>query len=189
VTTPTQEVLRRCALQARRELDDESRAAASRRIVGSFLRSAWFHAAANIGCYFPMWDEVDTSPVFSRTWQASKRIWCPVVANERRLHFIEVTRETRLRQSSFGLFEPEDGPSIDPFDLDVVVVPLVAFDAERHRIGMGGGYYDCTFARLSTRGNWQQPKLIGLAFDCQKVPKIKANPWDIPLFDVLTESR
>ena len=66
--------------------------------------------------------------------------------------------------------------------LDVVITPLVAFDEYGHRIGMGGGYFDRTFSFLGNRQSWFHPKLVGLAFACQKVEKIQPNPWDIRLF-------
>jgi 5-formyltetrahydrofolate cyclo-ligase len=69
-----------------------------------------------------------------------------------------------------------------------VLTPLVAFDEQHNRIGMGGGYYDRSFAFLKNRKQLIQPKLIGLAFDCQRVEKITANPWDIRLYSVITET-
>jgi 5-formyltetrahydrofolate cyclo-ligase len=186
VTSTSQNEQRRAGLAARRALDDAERNTASQRVTSRFLRSSYFYSARDIACYFSMWDEVETGAIVARAWQASKRVWCPVVADQRRLRFVAVTRETRLVSSAFGLLEPDAGPVIDPLDLDVVVIPLVAFDTHRHRIGMGGGYYDCTFARLNRCSAWRRPKLVGLAFECQKVRKIKANPWDIELDAVIT---
>ena len=188
MSTASQSEIRRRALIARRDLDVEVRSLASRRIATTFLNSHYFYRAARIGCYISMPDEVATSDMFARAWLASKRIYCPVVASRRRLRFVEVTRESRLERSKFGLFEPVDGDEILPLELDVVIVPVVAFDGAGHRIGMGGGYYDTTFSALGRCRNSLHPKLVGVAFNCQKVPKIKANPWDIALSDVLTEA-
>lgn len=187
MSVPAQHEQRAAALRARRSLDAATRDAASRRIAAHFLRSSLFHAASSIGCFVSMPDEVDTTEILARAWSAGKRIYCPVVARRRRLRFVEVTRETTLVRRGFGLLEPEAGAEIEPLELDVVVVPLTAFDPYRHRIGMGGGYYDCTFAALRKRRTWLKPKLVGVAFECQKVPKIKANSWDVPLFEVITE--
>jgi 5-formyltetrahydrofolate cyclo-ligase len=54
---------------------------------------------------------------------------------------------------------------------------------------MGGGYFDRCFHFLKHRRKWLRPKLLGIAFDCQKVEKIVSNPWDIPLYQVITEIR
>ena len=80
------------------------------------------------------------------------------------------------------------GDEIDPLELDTVVVPMVAFDDAHQRIGMGGGYYDTTFSALRRPRAPRRPKLVGVAFECQKVRKIKANPWDIAVCEVLTEA-
>lgn len=71
--------------------------------------------------------------------------------------------------------------------MDVVVVPLVAFDVHCHRVGMGGGYFDTTFSFLSQAALWRKPRLVGVAFDCQRVGAIIPNAWDIPLDAVVTE--
>ena len=67
-------------------------------------------------------------------------------------------------------------------------MPLVAFDAECNRLGMGGGYYDRTLHFLLTRNRWHSPYLIGIAHDCQKVASLPIQSWDIPLQGVITES-
>ena len=96
--------------------------------------------------------------------------------------------ETELTLNRFGIWQPLSGRSLDVCELDVVVTPLVAFDQNGNRIGMGGGYFDRTFAFLRHRDNWLRPKLIGVAFECQQVEEISPNPWDIRLFRIFTES-
>jgi len=188
MTTPPQSVLRQDGLRARRALDAGSRAAFSEIITSRFLRSPRFLSAQSVACYLSTEDEVDVLPIISRCWAASKRVYLPVTAPGRRLRFVEVLRKTRLRRSSFGLFEPQEGDEIDPLEIDTVVVPMVAFDDAGCRIGMGGGYYDTTFRALRRPRALRTPKLIGVAFECQKVQKIKANPWDIAVCEVLTEA-
>ena len=104
------------------------------------------------------------------------------------MRFVETHPRTRLVRNRFGLWEPESGDEIFAQKLSVVVTPTVAFDEGKHRIGMGGGYYDRAFRTLKNKCNWLPTKLVGFAFDCQKVEKIPANPWDIPLYRVITES-
>lgn len=177
------------ALQARRSMTPAERSRASRRIVDTFLNSRYFLGSDTIGCFVSMWDEVDTSAIIERAWRAKKRIFLPVTASHGRMQFRETLPESLLSKNDFGLWEPVGSRPIDASELDVVVTPLVAFDEHRNRIGMGGGYFDRTFAFLAGRSQWLRPKLIGVAFDCQRIQKITPNPWDIGVFRVFTETR
>lgn len=73
--------------------------------------------------------------------------------------------------------------------LHLVLLPLVGFDARCNRIGMGGGFYDRSFAFLRGRRCWRRPLLVGLAHECQRVDAIKPRPWDLPLDAVVSERR
>ena len=134
-----------------------------------------------------MADEVDPLQIIERSWRANKRIFVPVLCGRREMLFREIRPDTRLRRSSFGVWEPENGATISRRQLDIVLTPTVAYDALNNRIGMGGGYYDRSFSFLRLRQRWLRPKLIGLAFACQKVEKIPANVWDIRLYKVFSD--
>jgi 5-formyltetrahydrofolate cyclo-ligase len=175
-------------LRARRSLSKQERLIASERIASRVLNSHEFMAARSLACYLAADDEVDTYAIVERAWRAKKRIFAPVVDFRGRMVFRELLRETELETNLFGLWEPNDGATISPNRLDVVITPVVTFDDAGHRVGMGGGYFDRCFAFLAHRNHWLHPKLIGLAFDCQKIEKIHSNPWDIGLYRVFTES-
>ena len=180
--------MRRRGLNARSEMSHTERDEASARIISRVVRLPEFMAARTVGCYVAMPVEVDTRHIFERAWCAKKRIFAPVIDFKGYMSFREVRRDTRLERNSFGLWEPVDSAPIAPAKLDVVITPVVAFDTDCHRIGMGGGYFDRTFAYLANRQSWLRPKLIGIAFACQRIEKIEPNPWDIPLYRVVTES-
>ena len=165
------------------------RARASRRITDQFLNSRYFLSSTTIACYVSTWEEVDTSPIIERAWCAKKRVFAPVIDGRGGMIFRQISPDTRLERNYFGLWEPVTGALIAAPKIDLVLTPLVAFDTSRNRIGMGGGYFDRCFAFLRHRRSWLHPKLIGLAFDCQRVEKIQTNPWDIPLYRIVTESR
>jgi 5-formyltetrahydrofolate cyclo-ligase len=96
---------------------------------------------------------------------------------------------TRTHVDRHGLVAPEGhGARIAPRRLDVVFVPLVAIDPSGTRLGMGGGFYDRLFAFRHRRNTWRKPRLVGVAYDLQRVPHITRKPWDVPLDYVITES-
>jgi 5-formyltetrahydrofolate cyclo-ligase len=182
------DVQRNCAMQARASMSAADRYRASQRVARHFLSSRFFFRSHSIGCYLSSPDEVDTAMIIERAWRAKKRIFAPVIDAERRMSFCRLRPDTTLIRNRFGLWEPINEVTIDARLLDVVVTPLVAFDDNYNRIGMGGGYFDTAFAFLGRRRSWLHPKLVGLAFDCQRLQKISPNPWDIRLSCVLTET-
>ncbi|MFZ9053842.1 MAG: 5-formyltetrahydrofolate cyclo-ligase [Woeseiaceae bacterium] len=184
---PSMKDLRRTALLARRALTDDERAIASARIVSRVVRSREFSAANTLACYLPMREEVDTTRIIARAWRAKKRIFAPVVDSVGGMTFRELRPETLLERNRFALWEPVGSAQIAAKDLDLVITPLVAFDRNLNRIGMGGGYFDRCFAFLKHRRNWLRPKLVGVAFDCQHVEKIEPNHWDIPLYRIFSD--
>lgn len=179
--------LRQSALLARRNLPAETRAQASASICRRLCERPEYYASTTLGCYLPMHDEVDTRAIFDAAWRANKRTFVPVLRGRAQMVFCEIDADTELEQNSFGVWEPVRGLVFDSRRLDIVVTPTVAFDRERNRIGMGSGYYDRCFAHLRNRQHWLRPKLIGVAFACQEVEKISPNPWDIPLYAVISE--
>ena len=178
---------RNAAKSARRALSPDFRETASRIISGRIIRMHEFVACQSVACYLPMPDEVDATSVIARAWRMGKRVYAPVIDRDGAMAFTELTPQTELRRNWYGLWEPETGAEISAKDLDLVITPVVAFDENRHRIGMGSAYFDRCFAFLRNRRHWRQPKLVGIAFNCQQVEKITPNPWDIPLYKVVTE--
>ena len=179
--------MRKSALRARRSMSAEDRAIASEKISAKVIRSHEFFAASAIACYLPMPDEVDPVRIIQRALCANKRIFCPVIENHGKMFYRRFERDSTLRRSDFGLWEPVDGEIISARNLDLVITPLVAYDDHNNRIGMGGGYFDRYFAFQKHAKRWLRPKLMGLAFDCQKVEKIGSNPWDIRLYSVVSD--
>jgi 5-formyltetrahydrofolate cyclo-ligase len=94
-----------------------------------------------------------------------------------------------MRRNRYGIPEPSrrTGRQRNAQGLDVLVLPLVGFDGDCNRLGMGGGYYDRSLSYLSQRRHWRRPHLIGVAHECQRVPHVPVCPWDMPLDLVVTE--
>ncbi len=180
--------LRSKALQARRRMSVENRATASRIICEKVIHSRFFRSASLLACYLPTPDEVDTRLIIERAWRANKRIFVPITRNNGEMSFREIRPDTLVLRNRMSIWEPDSGEFVSPRALQLVVTPTVAFDSSKHRIGMGGGYYDRYFSFLRHRKNWLQPKLLGVAFACQKVEKIWPNTWDIRLYRVFSET-
>ncbi len=186
--------------QLRRELrgrraclsPDEQRLAAERLAV-NLAGTHWFQRAARIACYLSNDGEVDTGPVVKRILRAGKHCYLPVLSrmNYDRLWFAEYHPGIRLKPNRFGIPEPvvTARELVRARSLDLVLVPLVAFDAGGHRLGMGGGYYDRSLAFLLPRRHWHRPQLVGLGYDFQRVESLPVDPWDVPLTGVVTEKK
>jgi 5-formyltetrahydrofolate cyclo-ligase len=183
-----QSKIRRTGRDARASLDELTRDAASSVVAEKIVSSAWFQRAQYLACYLPVANEVSTWGIISRAWRMKKRVFCPVCEINLRMQFREVSPDTDLRRNRYGVFEPVNGEIVTARMLDLVITPVVAFDHLRNRVGMGGGYFDRTFSFLRHRNDWLHPKLVGVAFACQQVTEITPNPWDIPLFAIVTEA-
>lgn len=184
----SQSALRADAKRARARLTPSEKRKASEKIAERLFDSNHFRGAVNIACYIPLSSEVDTWTIIKRAWELKKRIFAPCVEKTSTLRFCRLKKNSGLRPNKMGVQEPQAGQIIPADELDLVITPLVAFDSERNRIGMGGGYYDRSFSFLQHDQRRLKPILIGVAFNCQQVEKISPNPWDIPLSGVFTES-
>ncbi len=119
-------------------------------------------------------------------WRRHKSLFLPKLRDfNRRLWFVEYTNSSPMQLNKFSIPEPKIFKLIPPWSLDLVLVPLVAFDRTGNRLGMGGGYYDISFESNLTRG--KRPKMVGIAHSFQELSSLKPNPWDIPLDAIVTE--
>ncbi len=104
------------------------------------------------------------------------------------MQFVPFTPQTPMVKNRFGILEPRSRQKISPQQLDVVLLPLLAFDQQGNRLGMGGGYYDRTFAFLRQKAWRKRPLLIGIAHDFQQVAELEHAPWDVPLAMVVNNN-
>lgn len=118
---------------------------------------------------------------------APDRYALPVVRAGKRMHFAPWRMGDALRTSRYGIPEPATETEWAPDELDVVILPLVAFNRDGDRLGMGGGYYDRAFAFLHERPRGEKPLLVGAAYAFQEVPGLSSEPWDVPLDHIVTE--
>ncbi len=181
--------LRRNMRARRRALPDRKRAQLTRDLIRTVVRSPLLRRARHIAGYFPNDGEVDLAPLFPVLKAHGRHLYLPTLMGSR-LCFLPCTGETPLLLNRYGIPEPRVSPrrQIAPQALNLVLLPLVAFDARGNRLGMGGGYYDRSFAFLRQRQHWFKPTLIGVAYNFQQVEGLDARSWDVPLDGVITES-
>ncbi|GAB6034439.1 5-formyltetrahydrofolate cyclo-ligase [Galenea microaerophila] len=156
------------------------------------LRSPWLQRSKHIAVFLSQKGELSTEPLIQALWQRGHHVYLPVLntLRGRPMAFAPFTPESQLLPAKFGIPEPMTVDHQHRFgnQLEVVITPLVGFDEQGHRIGMGGGFYDRTFA-FKRRLHLERPKLIGWAHECQKVAHIDAQPWDVPLDAIVTEKQ
>ncbi len=174
--------------RARARLSDATLREHSTAISAHALRCLRILGPRTLAGYFGIRGEIDLTGLLARQAAAGVRVAMPVLERHRpgRMHFRAWSPEDRLCHNDFGIPEPcPDAPRIWRRELDVVFLPLVAFDAMGHRLGMGGGYYDRYFARR--RLGAARPRLVGVAHAFQQVPRLERQTWDVPLDAVITE--
>jgi 5-formyltetrahydrofolate cyclo-ligase len=151
-----------------------------------------FRNARNIAVYLPANGELDPLPVLQKASDMGKTCFLPVLhPMQQKLWFAPWQAGDPLGANRFGIPEPKrlHGDLTPPWALDLVLTPLVAFDKHGTRLGMGGGYYDRSFAYLKHRRYFRKPLLIGYGYEFQLVKKLQRNHWDIPIHMAITEQQ
>jgi len=191
--TTSPAALRRRLRLLRRGLSASQQRNHARALARTLGRHPAFLRARRIGIYWPADGEIDPRPLLGLAQASRKRWHLPVLCPHPhpRLWFLTYRPDEPLRPNRFGIPEPalRNRRLRLAWTLDILLVPLVGFDAGCHRLGMGGGYYDRTLSYLSHRQYWRRPRLIGVAHECQRVAELPMRPWDIPLDLVMTERR
>ena len=138
-----------------------------------------------IAAYLPMGGELDPRPLMQVLQKNGNSICLPVCINEHApLVFRRYRHNDALLPDDMGIAAPRaTAQQVTP---DIVLLPLLAFDGQGHRLGRGGGFYDRTLAELKKRSDC---RFIGLAFDMQMVDKCPIAPHDEALHAVLTPSK
>jgi 5-formyltetrahydrofolate cyclo-ligase len=193
VDADARRVLRREYRERRRAIAAPVRAAAAAQAARVLAAAGLPKPNTRVAAYLPADGEFDPAPVLALARARGCRLYAPVLMPlPGRMAFGPLDAPDHAwRVNRYGMREPGAVPSLlrRPQDLDLVLVPLVAFDAAGHRLGMGAGYYDRAFAFLKQRDSWRRPRLLGLAFDLQEAEALEAAAWDVPLWGVLTETR
>jgi len=133
--------------------------------------------------YYPIKDEVDTTKMIEESLKLGKRVFLPVTdVKNHKLIISEINTIDDLIEGAFGILEPKNTSPVKINNIELVIVPGIAFDKRGYRIGYGMGYYDKLL-------NGFDKHTIGLAYDFQIVKKIPNETHDIPVKKIITEKR
>jgi 5-formyltetrahydrofolate cyclo-ligase len=141
-----------------------------------------------VAIYYPTLGELDPLPLMEAC--PEKIFVLPVVLTEpyNHLHFYRYDKRKRLQVNKFGIEEPKPVAENRVLlnNIDLVLVPMVAFDKKRNRLGQGAGFYDRT---LTFPKNTRRPVLVGFAYEWQKVSDLPVRSWDVPMTMVVTNQQ
>jgi 5-formyltetrahydrofolate cyclo-ligase len=172
--------------QLRRErilLGEDQRAVAALAVARNAAGLPLWGRSRRVAIYLAADGEVGTEPLQANCLQEGKSIYLPAIRNDLGLDFALWAEGEPLVTNRFGIPEPGPGaPRLAAGELDIIFMPLVGWDRAGRRLGMGGGFYDRTLAGV------EGPLKVGLAYDRQRVERIPAEPWDISLEFVATET-
>lgn len=188
--------LRRKIRQQRRSFSPEQQNQASSRLLKHILKEDYFKKAGTLAFYQAFDGEINPAPAIQAALDHGKRCFLPVISlDNESLAFVEYTAGSSLEKNHFGILEPKLYPNnaLAPEHMDVIFMPLVAFDLSGTRLGMGKGYYDKKLAFMSRNSSEMSlnstniPKLVGLAHECQRVEQLERAEWDVPLDKIITD--
>ncbi|RLA47284.1 MAG: 5-formyltetrahydrofolate cyclo-ligase [Gammaproteobacteria bacterium] len=182
--------LRQDIRRKRRSLTAPQQNKAARDLLAVLRGLNQYNCARRLAFYLPNDGEIDPCKLMEQAIKQGKICYLPVVKplKQNRLHFVRYQSHTPLVENQFGILEPRLSTNriALPWTLDVIFVPLVAFDRFGTRLGMGGGYYDRTLANYHASGACK-PLLIGLAHSCQEVDRLQRSVWDVPMDLIATD--
>lgn len=175
-------LLRKQMRQQRQALDPAAQLAAAEAVALHITQLPHWSDASRIALYMACDGEIDTAPLIAGCLSAGKNVFLPVIRSQNLLEFAAWREGDTLVANRYGI--PEPGPEAQRCTtaaLDIIALPLVAWDQLGGRLGMGAGFYDRALA--GTRGSL----LVGLAHSLQELPEVPRDDWDVPLDFVVTE--
>jgi 5-formyltetrahydrofolate cyclo-ligase len=185
--------LRRQLRKARRSLSRAEQRAAARGLYLQLAQHPLFRRARHVSLYLPMDGEIDPRLLLREAQRRGKATYLPVLNAwpSTKMVFQRVRPGEKFRPNRFRIPEPHINARRQRkiWALDLILMPLVGFDDEGGRLGMGGGFYDRSLAYLARRKAWQKPVLLGMAHECQKVRRLAQASWDVPLQGTVSDKR
>ncbi len=179
--------LRRLFDQKRKALSLEAQKQKSRQLLQWLPQIPAFVTAKHIAMYWPMGAELSPLPLLTQAQHQNKHCYLPVLRpGSEVLTFVAYQAMDPLMKHPLGFLEPalSEKPILAAKDLDLIILPLLAFDDYGQRLGRGAGHYDRTLHEISDS---KKPYLLGLGYACQHIDRLPTDPWDYRVDGVLTE--
>ncbi len=177
------QALRRTYVQMRKTLSPAVQQAASERVCARIATLHQYQVANHIAFYLAINGEINLETLWQSADTQGKHCYFPAINNDHTVSFLPATQNTAWCKKRFGILEPDVDAALAlmPEQLDIIFLPLVAFDDRGTRVGMGGGFYDRTLA------NHRALQLIGVAYEFQHQAFIQPDSWDVPLTAMITQ--
>ena len=161
------------------------------KVCTQLQNQSFMSQSEHLAIYLAFDGEVSMQETCEWAWEHDKKVYLPILDpnQEGRLLFQRYTDKSRMTRNKFGIEEPiiDYDSTVLPNTLDVICAPLVGFDQNCMRFGMGGGYYDRTLSDLVAKPH--RPIYVGIAHSVQQVANLPTAPWDIPMDYIITEQK
>jgi 5-formyltetrahydrofolate cyclo-ligase len=180
--------LRQRLAERRRALSPPQRIAAAQGLRRSLEHLPEYHTDKRVAGYWACDGELPLNLVIPPLATRGQQFLLPLIGQDNLLRFAPWSAGDPVQPNRFGIPEPVTPHEwFAPFQLDLVFVPLLAFDRRGNRLGYGGGYYDRSFAFLKDQLRPTEPLLVGIAYDFQELPQIDPERWDVSLDFIATD--
>lgn len=187
------QTLRQQLRRLRRAIPPQHRRAAALAVARSLARHPLIKPGARIGIYLAMRDELSLDAFIRVARLRRCQLFIPNITHQRRrqMRFYQLYAHSRLQLHGWGIpqLRTMREPPTASIMLDLVLVPLLGFDARGNRLGLGGGFYDRHFARLQRNNHWRRPRLMGVGYACQQLPALDSEQHDVRLDYIVTEAK
>lgn len=181
--------LRKEIIEKRNNMDLVKKEEMDEKILNKFYESKYYKEAEKIFMYISYGSEINTRKIIDKALKDNKKIFVPRTEfKTRSMDAVEITTLHNLIESKYGILEPsKEKPHIDPNELDLIVVPGVAFDRNGGRMGYGAGFYDRYFKKIS-KDNINKIMKLALAYELQLLDRVPMNEQDVPVNYIITEN-
>lgn len=182
-------ILRKEVLEKRNNLDFNKKEEMDKEILKKFYETQYYKKAKKIFIYISYSSEINTKEIINKALKDNKKIYIPRTEfKTRHMDAVEITSLDNLVESTYGILEPsKEAPYIEPNELDLIVVPGVAFDRNGGRMGYGAGFYDRYFKKIK-KENIKKIVKLALAYEIQMLNEVPMNEQDVPVDYIITEN-